>query len=126
MRTVLFLTLALLLAACKQEAAVPPKEIWQNQPGDVQVLNSCGVTGAAAQMGSYLRSRGFNVVMEGNDPEWSNYPETVIALRDPDWPGKPALARALKTENFIPLQNKNEVFHATIFVGRDFQRIIHE
>jgi hypothetical protein len=122
------LWLALLCAACKQEAPVVVKEEtgWSKQEGALLVLNSCGMGGAADQMSTYLRSRGFSVAKVDNDREWSNYPETVIAIRDTNWPGRSALARALKTNNFIPLLNKNEVFPATIFVGRDYQRIMND
>jgi hypothetical protein len=118
---------ALLLSSCKEEpaqAAQNTPQSWGLAPGSVQVLNSCGVSGAAGIMRDYLHKRGFNVIDVRNDPEWANYPETVVALRDPEWPGRAQLARALHTQNFIPLQNKNEVVQATIFVGRDFQRIM--
>ncbi len=120
--TPLFLSCALLgFAACQSEE--PPVEEFRETPGDVQVLNSSGATGAATKVCDYLRAKGFDVVEVSNDRFW-NYEETVIALRNPNWAGAEALARALHTENLIPLENKRELVDATVFVGKDFEKTI--
>jgi len=92
-------------------------------PGDIQILNSCGIPKIAGQVRAYLISRGFDVVEVGNDSHW-NYEETIIALRDPHWPGAKALAAALGTTNVIPLENPLKMVHATVYIGKDIQKVI--
>lgn len=111
------------LSACQEEAQVQLE--WRDVPGEIQVLNSCGVNGAAGQARDYLRKKGFDVVEVGND-SWWNYEETVIALRNPHWPGKDALAKALNTQNVIPLENKLKLVDATVFIGKDFHKLIEQ
>ncbi len=115
------LSLAGILLSCKEEAPIV-QEIRET-PGDIQVLNSSGIPGAAAKMRDYLRSQGFDVLEMSNERLW-NYEETIIALRNPHWAGAEALATALHTENVIPLQNKRVLFDATVYVGKDFEKII--
>ena len=72
---------------------------------------------------SYCGKHGFDVVEVGDDALW-NYEETVIALRNPHWAGAEALAKALQTTNVIPLENKRKLIDATVYIGKDFHKII--
>lgn len=111
------------LWACKKEES-PSVEV-RPIPGEIQVLNSCGISGAAAKIRDYLREKGFDVVEVGDDKLW-NYEETVIALRNPRWAGAEALAKTLKTTNVIPLENKRKLVDATVFIGKDFHKLIEQ
>ncbi|MBS7391554.1 MULTISPECIES: LytR C-terminal domain-containing protein [Hallerella] len=107
--------------SCQDEPVVV-QEIRET-PGDIQVLNSSGIPGAASKMRDYLRTQGFDVVEMSNDNLW-NYEETIIALRNPHWAGAEALAKTLHTENVIPLENKHKLVDATVYVGKDFEKLI--
>ncbi|WP_158223313.1 LytR C-terminal domain-containing protein [Fibrobacter sp. UWS1] len=109
-----------LLCSCKEEVQIVPE--IRETPGDIQVLNSSGIPGAAVKMRDYLRSQGFDVIEMSNDNLW-NYEETIIAIRNPHWAGAEALAKALHTTNVIPLKNKQKLVDATVFVGKDFEKI---
>lgn len=115
------LSLVGFLISCKE--VEPVVQEIRETPGDIQVLNSSGIPGAASKMRDYLRSQGFDVLEMSNERLW-NYEETIIALRNPHWAGSEALAKALHTENVIPLRNKRVLFDATVYVGKDFEKII--
>ena len=91
--------------------------------GAVQVLNGCGITGAAIAMEHYLRSLGFDVKDKGNAAHW-NYKETIIASRTKDQSIAKLIGKALKTDNIILLRQKRTLFDATIIVGKDFRDLI--
>ncbi len=120
-KSIFLLCIPLSISACRDEQ--PVTEEIRETPGDIQVLNSSGIPGAASQMCDYLRSQGFDVVEVSNDKLW-NYEETIIALRNPHWAGAEALARTLHTDNVIPLENKRELVDATVYVGKDFEKTI--
>ena len=74
-------------------------------------------------MRNLLMKNGFDVVEVGNSPSW-NYDETVIALRNPHWPGKGPLAATLQTDNVIPLENPLKMVDATIYIGKDIIKVL--
>ena len=49
-----------MFVSCKEEPS-PVVEIRET-PGDIQVLNSSGIPGAASKMRDYFRSQGFDVL----------------------------------------------------------------
>ena len=117
-------TLSLLLfSGCEEEKKAPVEKVVRHYSGDIEVLNSCGMQGAAAKMRSYLRENGFDVVSYRND-RLQNYDETILVLRNPDWEGAKALAKALKTENVMTVYSKRAVVDASIYIGKDFQKIV--
>lgn len=120
---ILFLLVGLFIS-CEEKERTEVGEVRQT-PGDIQVLNSCGIPGAAAKMRDYLRSQGFDVVELNDDRLW-NYEETIIALRNPHWAGAEALAKALHTTNVIPLKNKRKMVDATVYIGKDFEQLIRQ
>ena len=120
--TAALLSLAL-FSGCKEEKVVVEKKTVRHYSGDIEVLNSCGMQGAAAKMRSYLRENGFDVVSYRND-RLQNYDETILVLRNPDWEGAKALAKALKTENVMTIYSKRAVVDASIYIGKDFEQII--
>ncbi len=115
---------AFLLAGCEEEQKKAPVEkVVRSYKGDVEVLNSCGMQGAAARMRSYLREKGFDVVSSRND-RLQNYDETVLVLRNPEWEGAKALAKALKTDNVLVVHSSRAVVDAAVYIGKDFEHII--
>ena len=118
------LTVALLFAGCEEEQKkATVVKVKRTYKGDVEVLNSCGMQGAAAKMRSYLRENGFDIVSSRND-RLQNYNETVLVLRNPEWEGADALARALKTKNVLVVHSSRAVVDAAVYIGKDFDQII--
>jgi len=66
---------------------------------------------------------GFDVVEVGNGASF-NFDETIIALRNPHWPGRDALAKTLHTDNVIPLENPLKMVDATIYIGKDIIKVL--
>ena len=58
---------AFLLTGCEEEKKPQVVKVKRTYKGDVEVLNSCGMQGAAAKMRSYLRENGFDIVSSRND-----------------------------------------------------------
>jgi hypothetical protein len=114
---------ALLLTGCEEEKKAPVVKVKRTYKGDVEVLNSCGMQGAAAKMRSYLRDNGFDIVSSRND-RLQNYDETVLVLRNPEWEGAKALAQALKTDNVLIVHSDRAVVDAAVYIGKDFNQII--
>ena len=116
--------MALLLTSCEDEQKkAPVVKVKRTYKGDVEVLNSCGMQGAAAKMRSYLRENGFDIVSSRND-RLQNYDETVLVLRNPEWEGAKALAKALKTDNVLVVHSSRAVVDAAVYIGKDFEQII--
>ncbi|SHL39180.1 LytR cell envelope-related transcriptional attenuator [Fibrobacter sp. UWT2] len=116
--------MALLLTSCEEEQKkAPVVKVKRTYKGDVEVLNSCGMQGAAAKMRSYLRENGFDIVSSRND-RLQNYDETVLVLRNPEWEGAKALAKALKTDNVLVVHSSRAVVDAAVYIGKDFEQII--
>lgn len=113
--------LLLLLASCKEEKVVVQEK--RSYKGDVEVLNSCGMQGAAAKMKNFLRENGFDVVSSRND-RLQNYDETVIVLRNPEWEGAKALAQTLKTDNVLVVHSNRAMVDAAVYIGKDYLKII--
>ena len=114
---------AFLVAGCEEEKPAPVKREVRRIKGEVEVLNSCSMKGAAVKMRSFLRENGFDVVHIDNE-RLQNYDETIIVLRNPEWEGAQVLAATLKTKNVLVLLNKNATVDAVVHTGRDFQQII--
>jgi hypothetical protein len=120
--SLLFMATAFLGCEDEQKKA-PVVKVKRTYKGDVEVLNSCGMQGAAAKMRSYLRENGFDIVSSRND-RLQNYDETVLVLRNPEWEGAKALAKALKTDNVLVVHSSRAVVDAAVYIGKDFEQII--
>ena len=124
MRIVVFLIFSLILWGCEEVKEEAPKpRVVRTYKGDVELLNSCGIQGAAAKMRTFLRSNGFDIVSSRNDI-LQNYDETIIVLRNPEWEGAQALAKTLKTKNILVVSSKRAVVDAAVYIGKDFKQII--
>ena len=115
---------ASLMTGCEEQKQAPTvvKEVRRIK-GEVEVLNSCSMKGAAVKMRTFLRDNGFDVVHIDNE-RLQNYDETIIVLRNPEWEGAQVLAATLKTKNVLVLLNKNATVDAVVHTGRDFQQIV--
>ena len=113
---------ALLLVGCKEEKKEEVHEV-RHYKGDVEVLNSCGIPGAASKMTAFLRKNGFDVVSFRNDV-LQNYDETIVVLRNPEWEGAQALAKTLQTKNVLTVVSKRSYVDAAVYIGKDFKQII--
>ncbi|MCF0221898.1 MAG: LytR C-terminal domain-containing protein [Fibrobacter sp.] len=111
-------------SGCKEEKVEPKvQETKRTYKGDIELLNSCGMPGAAAQMKVYLRGKGFDVVSTRNDIV-QNYEQTILVLRNPEWEGAQALAKALNTENVMTVISKRALVDASVYIGKDIKQII--
>jgi len=109
--------------ACEEEqppVAVRPEPV----PGQIVIYNSCGIYRAAEESREILRARGFDIQEARTDPQWTNYEETIIAIRNPHWAGYNKLKENLDTKNFIVLQDTlSGDISATIFLGKDYRKV---
>ncbi|MCF0216189.1 MAG: LytR C-terminal domain-containing protein [Fibrobacteraceae bacterium] len=122
MKIICIFLCCLALWACQEEK--PVVQEFRRYKGDIEVLNSCDINGAANKMTTYLRQHGFDVVSKSNDV-LQNYKETILVLRNPEWEGAQALAKALKTKNVMVVASKRATaIDASIYLGKDFNKII--
>ena len=109
--------------ACDEDAEIPAQV--ESIPGQIVVLNSCGIPGAAAETRDILRANGFDVLSATTDSLWSNYEETIVAIRNPHWTGHGRLEAILNTKNFIVLQQPlSGNVSATVFLGKDYKKVL--
>lgn len=124
MRLLICLIFCLVFLGCEEEKVQPKvQEIKRTYKGDVELLNSCGMDGAASKMKVYLRENGFDVVSTKNDIV-QNYEQTSLVLRNPEWEGAQALAKALKTKNVITVMSKRALVDASVYIGKDLKQIV--
>ncbi len=124
MRLLICLIFCIAVIGCEEEKVQPKvQEIKRTYKGDIEVLNSCGMPGAAAKMKVYLRENGFDVVSTRNDIV-QNYEQTVLVLRNPEWEGAQALAKVLKTNNVMTVISKRALVDASVYIGKDLNQIV--
>ena len=107
----------------QSETPAPQKsEDLQKIPwiGKIQVLNGCGVDGAANVVAEYLRSKKFDVKNIGNAPT-GNYKATLVVSRKKDQAMARQVAGALGTSAVFILRTRDEMYDVTVFVGADFK-----
>jgi len=121
----LLVVLTLFFFACEESEENSAFYKSEPVPGKIEVFNSCGISGAASEAKEALRNYGFDVLSAETDPQWSNYEETIIAIRNPHWHGDVALKSALDTKNFLTLQDTlSGSIDATIFLGKDYRKVL--
>jgi hypothetical protein len=87
--------------------------------GRVQILNGCGISGAAGAAADFLRRHGFDVKNIGNADTF-NYPFTIVASRTRDTAVANEIARTLGSDKTIILRNGETLYDVTVYVGADF------
>jgi hypothetical protein len=91
--------------------------------GSVQVLNGCGVEGAANRVADFLRSKNFDVKNIGNAPSW-NYPATMIVSRTTDMALANEIEKYMKTGKTAIIRNGELLYDVTVITGHDFEEKI--
>ena len=118
--TAILLLSVFLAAGCRQREKA---EEFKPNTGQIQVLNACGLPGAAEATRNFLTDKGFDVVEFGNADYW-NFSETIVVARTEKMEVARDLARVLKTDNLIQLIDSSQMVDATVFIGRDYFRRI--
>jgi len=125
LRLAIFAICSFFFACENDEPKIAPAARPEPVPGQIVIYNSCGIFGAAEESREVLRSRGFDVLNAQTDPQWTNYEETIIAIRNPHWAGSERLKESLDTKNFIVLQDTlSGTISATIFLGKDYKKVL--
>jgi hypothetical protein len=106
-----------------QQSAEPSVSSRRPTSGRIEVLNGCGITGAAGAVADFLRDKGFDVKNIDNAPSW-NYPQTIVVSRIRDVTVAEQVCTALHIENLICLRTGEEQYNVSIFVGSDFGELI--
>ena len=103
----------------------PPVKPLPSVPsiGSVQVLNGCGVEGAAKRMADFLRSKGFDVKDIGNASSL-NHQSTMVISRSADMGLANGIERLLKTGKVVLIRNGDSMYDVTVVAGPDFEERI--
>ena len=114
----------LFIAALAVSAAVrvgPKAAIKPKQPIRIQLWNGSGRSGLAAELASYLRDGGFDV-LEVSNADRADYRATLVVNRTENTdPGK-VVAEYLGTSHVIQQVGSQEMIDVTVIVGRDAKR----
>lgn len=130
----LLMAIALLLGhqSLRASSAAQGKKPSEFVPhiGSVQVLNGCGIAGAAGQMADFLRAKGFDVKEVGNADGWSeavaawNYPFTIIVSKRQDMSIATRVARELNTDKLILMRDDENMYDVIVYLGSDYGELI--
>ena len=108
------------------EVSEPPTEGGQvysgsGKPVQLEVLNGCGVSGAASKITSYLRRRGFDVVDMRNYKTF-DLQETLVIDRVGNLAPARRVAQILgiRRENIIQEINADYFVDVSVVIGRDY------
>ncbi len=112
----------LLLCSCKNEVK-NENEFTGPIPGEIQILNGCGIPKASERVRNHLMERGFDVIETGNADSW-NYDKTLIVLRKPEWAGVQLLKKALRTDQVLLLRNPKALVDVSIYLGKDIEELL--
>ena len=87
--------------------------------GRIEVLNGCGIEGAAGKVANFLRSKNFDIKSTANADIW-NYPFTIVVSRSLDTTIASQVAAALKTDKMVVIRSNDNLHDVTVFIGPDF------
>lgn len=93
--------------------------------GKIEVLNGCGIKGAAAEMADFLRDKRFDVKRIDNAETW-NYPFTIIVSRTNDMTTAKKICEVFDTDKLIVLRNGSDLYDVTVFIGSDYEELIKD
>ena len=114
----------LLITALAVSAAVrvgPQAVVKPKQPIRIQLWNGSGRSGVAAELASYLRDGGFDVLEVAN-ADRSDYPATLVVNRTQTMEPARVVAEYLGTSHLIQQVGSQEMIDVTVIVGRDAKR----
>jgi len=87
--------------------------------GRIEILNGCGVEGAAGKVADFLRSRNFDIKSTANADGWK-YPFTIVVSRSLDTTIASQVATALNTDKLVVIRSNDNLHDVTVFIGPDF------
>ena len=93
--------------------------------GSVEVLNGCGIPGAATAVTDFLREKGFDVKASRNAESW-NYGQTVVVARTKDLAIAQKLCSAFKMDRLVLMRTGTDIFDASVIIGKDYGDLINE
>ena len=102
-----------------------PRDVVSPIPhlGSIELLNGCGIDGAAQEVADFLRANSFDVKSIGNAPTW-NYSSTLVISRTSDTTMAAKVASALKTDKMTIIRNNHHLYDVTVFIGSDYKERI--
>jgi hypothetical protein len=114
-------------AALQGQNPLLQERIEANVPsiGRIQVLNGCGIDGAADKMTDFLRAKKFNVANTGNASSW-NYQFTMVVSHTKDMSIARQIAGALSTSHVVLMRKEERAFDVTVIIGPDYEDRIRE
>jgi len=90
----------------------------------IDVLNACGIDGAASRMTSYLRSRGYDVVEMRNYKTFDIEESLVIdRIGNLDNARRVAYALGIGKENVIQQISEDYYVDVSVLIGKDFGQL---
>jgi hypothetical protein len=95
----------------------PRAPVIASRPIRVEVLNGCGVPGAAERIATTLRAGRFIVERTGNAPEFG-HPEDLVIARSEDREAMEEVARRIDCPNRLIQRNETADVDVTVIVGR--------
>jgi hypothetical protein len=116
----------LLISLLIRHVFKPPVDASRaGEPGSaviqVDVLNGCGIGGAASNATSYLRARGFDVVEIRNYKTFDVQESLVIDRRgDLEYARRVAYALGISKKNIVQQINDDYYVDVSVVVGRDY------
>jgi hypothetical protein len=119
----------LLISLLIRHVIKPPVDASRTgEPGSaviqVDVLNGCGIGGAASAATSYLRARGFDVVEIRNYKTFDVQESLVIDRRgDLEYARRVAYALGIGAKNIVQQINDDYYVDVSVVVGRDYQSL---
>ncbi len=95
------------------------------KPIQVEVLNGCGISGAADKVTDFLRNKKYDVVQMGNYRTF-NMDESIIIDRKGNIKIAQDIADSLGLDkkNVIQQINKNYLLDISIIVGKDYKQFV--
>jgi hypothetical protein len=117
-----------LMTGLSRNHPTAPKTLQEIAPavpciGSIQVLNGCGIAGAADRVTDYLRLKKFDVKYKGNAETW-NYPFTMVISRTADMTIARQVAAALTTDRCVLMRNGDSTYNVTVIIGPDYEERI--
>lgn len=124
---ILFLAYTLLVQITRtsqQDDKTAEKVLLPSQV-QIEVLNGCGVSGAADKFTEYLRARGFDVVNKGNYSSF-DVDNTLVIDRSNNADKAALVAEVLGVENkrIIKQFNNQYFLDVSVIVGKDFNSLL--
>jgi hypothetical protein len=112
----------ILALAVSAAVRVGPQAIGRpKQPIRVQLWNGSGRSGLAAELASYLRDGGFDV-LEVSNADRSDYRTTLVVNRNENPEPARVVAEYLGTDHVVEQAGSQEMIDVTVIVGRDARR----